>query len=46
MCCGSIVSGFMIPKEQSESVYRRRTEKQWQRKKRTKGETTTYKAYA
>jgi hypothetical protein len=34
-----------IPKGQSESVYRRRTDNTMAKRKSTKGQTTIYKAY-
>jgi len=34
-----------IPKGQSESVYRRRTDNAMAKRKSTKGQTTIYKAY-
>jgi hypothetical protein len=37
--------GLKIPKWQSESVYRRRTDNTMAKRKRTKGQTTIYKTY-
>jgi hypothetical protein len=36
---------LIIPKGQSESVYRRRTENAMAKRKSTKGQTTIYKTY-
>ena len=36
---------FKIPKGQSESVYRRRTDNTMAKRKNTKGQTTIYKTY-
>ena len=39
------MKSLKIPKGQSESVYRRRTDKTMIKRKSTKGQTTIYKAY-
>ena len=41
----SIKMTLKIPKEQSESVYRRRTDNTMAKRKSTKGQTTIYKTY-
>jgi hypothetical protein len=40
-----IFSILKIPKEQSESVYRRSTDNTMAKRKSTKGQTTIYKTY-
>jgi hypothetical protein len=39
------MNSLKLPKEQSESVYRRRTDNTMAKRKRTKGQTTIYKTY-
>jgi hypothetical protein len=40
-----VKKSLKIPKEQSETVYRRRTDNTMAKRKSTKGQTTIYKTY-
>jgi hypothetical protein len=45
VCIEHYKKSLTIPKGQSESVYRRRTDNTMAKRKRAKGQTTIYKTY-